>query len=295
MPDDLTPEDPGQALIARLAARVSAARKARGLPRRALSELSGVSPRYLAQLEAGQGNISVLLLARVAAALDLRVEQLLGDDQGTFDAEVMRVARLYDAAPADVQGEVRQLLAPQNPAALRAGRIGLIGLRGAGKSTLGQMAGEALGIPFIELGREIEAETEMPLNEVIALYGIEGYRRLEAEALDRVCAAHEQVILAVAGGIVAETETYQKLLQRFHTIWIRTSPPEHMQRVRAQGDHRPMQGNPAAMKQLKALLDTRTPLYEQAEAQVDTSNRTERSALNTLLDVIAQHGFLDNA
>lgn len=293
MPDDLKPGDPGQALIARLAARVSRLRKERGLPRRALSEMSGVSPRYLAQLEAGEGNISVLLLSRVAAALGTQVDQLLAADEQPLDAEGVRVATLYAQAPAQVQGQVRDLLAPQNPALLRAGRICLIGLRGAGKSTLGRMAGEALDLPFVELGREIEAETDMPMAEVMALYGLDGYRRLEAEALERVIAAHDRVILAVAGGIVAEPATYARLLEQFHSVWIKTSAPEHMQRVRAQGDVRPMQGNPAAMKQLHALLEERTPLYAQAAAQVDTSNRTERSSLNSLLSIIAQHRFLD--
>ncbi len=295
MPDDLTPADPGQALIARLAARVAQVRKERGLPRRALSEMSGVSPRYLAQLEAGEGNISVLLLSRVAAALGVQVDQLLATDDLPLEPEAVRVASLYAQAPAEVQGQVRGLLGPQNPAVLRAGRICLIGLRGAGKSTLGRLAGDALGLPFVELGKEIEAETDMPMAEVMALYGLDGYRRLEAEALERVVAAHDRVILAVAGGIVAEPATYDRLLEQFHSVWIRTSAPEHMQRVRAQGDVRPMQGNPAAMKQLHALLEHRTPLYERADAQVDTSNRTERSSLNSLLSVISEHGFLDPA
>lgn len=292
MPDTFHTNDPGAVLIARLATRVAEARKARGLSRRVLSEMSGVSPRYLAQLEAGEGNISILLLSRVAQALDLRVDQLLADD-APLDHDVLRVAALFRQAPSDVQGQVRSLLAPQNPALLRAGRISLIGLRGAGKSTLGRLAGEALGIPFVELNRDIEDETGMPLAEVMALYGQDGYRRMEAEALERISTRHDRVILAVAGGIVAEEVTYRHLLEQFHTIWIKTSPPEHMQRVRAQGDVRPMQGNPTAMKQLNALLEARTPLYQRAEVEVDTSNRTERSSLNDLLTIIAHHGFLD--
>ncbi|MGJ8626077.1 MAG: helix-turn-helix transcriptional regulator [Sulfitobacter sp.] len=284
--------DPGAQLITKLATRVAEARKARGMPRRVLSELSGVSPRYLAQLEAGEGNISILLLHRVAAALDLTVNALLADDV-PLDHDVQRVAALFRQAPVLVQQQVRSLLAVQNPSVMRAGRICLIGLRGAGKSTLGKLAGEALNIPFVELNKDIEAETDMPLAEVMALYGQDGYREMEAEALERISARHDRVILAVAGGIVAEQATYTRLLERFHTVWVKTSPPEHMQRVRAQGDVRPMQGNPAAMTQLNELLKVRSPLYNQAEAQVNTSNRAVRSSLNDLLTIIAKRRFLD--
>ncbi|MBD3664680.1 helix-turn-helix transcriptional regulator [Sulfitobacter aestuariivivens] len=292
MPDTQHPSEPGAPLILQLAARVAEARKARKLSRRVLSELSGVSPRYLAQLEAGEGNISILLLARVANALDLPVEALLAD-RGPLSADTLRVASLYEATSDATRARVRGLLAPENPALLRAGRICLIGLRGAGKSTLGKLAGEALGVPFVELGDVIEAQADMPLAEVMALYGLDGYRRMEADALAQVSAEHDRVILAVAGGIVAETDTYARLLAEFHTVWIRTSPPEHMQRVRAQGDVRPMQGQPAAMSQLNALLEERRPLYARAEAKIDTSNRSKSSSLKDLLNIIAVRGFLD--
>ncbi len=284
--------DEGAKLITRLAARVAEVRKQRGLPRRVLSERSGVSPRYLAQLEAGEGNISILLLQRVAEALDVRIETLLADIT-PMDHDVQRVATLFRQAPLAVQHQVRGMLATQNPRLMRSGRICLIGLRGAGKSTLGKMAGAALGIPFVELNDNIEEHADMPLAEVMAFYGEAGYRRMEAQALERISLRHDRVILAVAGGIVADETTYAHLLERFHSVWIRTSPPEHMQRVRAQGDHRPMQGNPAAMAHLKELLDARSPLYAQAEAQVDTANRVVGSSLNDLLAVIAKHRFLD--
>ncbi len=286
-------EDAPARLIARLAARVRAVRKDRGLPRRVLSEMSGVSPRYLAQLEAGEGNISVGLLQRVATALDVKIEALLAE-QSPPDRDLERLGRLYRQSSGDIQSQVRSLLAPQNPAVLRAQRICLVGLRGAGKSTLGRMAGEALGVPFVELNKEIEAHTDMPLAEVMALYGQDGYRALEAEAVARVVRQHDRLILAVAGGIVAEEATYNQLLERFHTVWVRTSPAEHMQRVRAQGDERPMKGNPAAMDQLKSLLSLRAPLYEKAEAEVNTSNKTVTSSLNDLMKVIATRGFLDS-
>ena len=285
---------PGQELIQRLSARVREARKARGLPRRVLSEISGVSPRYLAQLEAGEGNISVILLQRVAQALEIKVETLLAE-RAPWDKDVDRIAMLYSKAGPEVQQQVRGLLTRQTPQAARAGRVCLIGLRGAGKSTLGRLAGEALKIPFVELNKEIEAESEMPVAEVMALYGQEGYRELEAEALDRVIAKYDRMILAVAGGIVAEPATYARLLQRSHTIWVHTTASEYMQRVRAQGDVRPMEGNPAAMTQLKNLLDTRRPLYERADAQINTSNQPVKASLNDLLAIIRKRRFLDAA
>ncbi|MGC1504079.1 MAG: helix-turn-helix transcriptional regulator [Sulfitobacter sp.] len=286
------PLDAGTKMIQTLATKVATLRKQRGFSRRVLSEMSGVSPRYLAQLEAGEGNISVLLLQRVAGALDVRIEALL-TEQAPLDHDVLRVAALYHQAPEEVQQRVCSMLAPQNPRLLRAGRICLIGLRGAGKSTLGARAGQALGIPFVELNREVEEAADMPLTEVMAFYGEAGYRKLEAEALERVSSRHDRMIMAVAGGIVAEENTFAHLLERFHTVWIKTSPAEHMQRVRGQGDHRPMQGNPAAMAHLKDLLQARSPLYARAEAQVDTANRTVGSSLNTLLAAVAKHQFLE--
>lgn len=280
-------------LIDRLASRVRTARLAQGLPRRALSERSGVSPRYLAQLEAGEGNISVLLLHRVAMALNLDIEDLLAE-QPALDADVARVAQLYCGAPAAVQGRVRALLAPQNPVSLRAQRICLVGLRGAGKSTLGALAAEKLKVPFVELNDEVEALAGMPLDEITALYGQHGYRAFEARAVAHVVEQHDKLILAVAGGIVGDDAAYTQVLDRFHTIWISTSAAEHMARVRAQGDLRPMDGNAAAMDQFKAFLTERTPLYERALAQVNTSNKPVQSSVNELLTIIASNQFLDS-
>ena len=132
----------------------------------------------------------------------------------------------------------------------------------------------------------------MPLGEVMALYGQDGYRHLEAQALERVIETHERMILAVAGGIVAAPDTYARLLSRFHTVWLRARPEEHMARVRAQGDERPMAGNPQAMDQLRALLDSRAPLYARAEAELDTSGRTRAEAVDALLALLRRRGFL---
>lgn len=281
-----------RALILRVGERVRKARELKGIPRRVLSEASGVSPRYLALLEAGEGNISIGLLQRVAEALDHRIEWLVGEDD-PWTSETLRVAALYREAPAETRAKVLQLLSPVPEANARRNRIALIGLRGAGKSTLGARAGAALGIPFVELNREIEEQAGMPVNEVMAFYGQEGYRRLEAQALGRVIATHDQMILAVAGGIVSEPETYKTLLGHFHTIWVKAAPTEHMARVRDQGDTRPMAGNPEAMDQLRFILTSRETLYEQARAKLDTTGRTLEESTADLLALIAEKGFLE--
>jgi len=150
-----------------------------------------------------------------------------------------------------------------------------------------------LDLPFVELNNEIEDQSGMPVNEVIALYGQEGYRRLEARAISRVIATHDDLILAVAGGIVAEPETYNLLLAHFHTIWLRTSPEEHMARVRNQGDERPMAGNAEAMDQLRSILTSREALYGRALAQLDTSGQTVDASLAQLLALIRDRQLLD--
>jgi len=281
-----------RALIARVGERVRRARERKGIPRWVLSDISGVSPRYLALLEAGDGNISIALLHRVARALDHRIEWLVGEDD-PWTSEALRAADLFRTAPAETRARVMALLAPQPDRAQRQRRICLIGLRGAGKSTLGARAGAALGLPFLELNREIEGQAGMPVNEVLALYGQEGYRRLEAQALSRIVAIHDTLILAVAGGIVAEPETYKTLLAQFHTIWLRAAPEDHMARVRAQGDTRPMAGNPEAMEQLRHILTSREALYDQAGAKLDTAGRTVDESLADLLALIAERRFLD--
>ncbi|MFK7876111.1 MAG: helix-turn-helix transcriptional regulator [Paracoccaceae bacterium] len=278
------------ALLMRLGKRVRAARSARGMPRRVLSDVSGVSPRYLAQLESGQGNISITLLQRVVDALDLSLLDVLGEVK---DQDETRLVRLFRMADSGTQSAVIQRLEVAAEVPDRAQRICLIGLRGAGKSTLGRKAGKALGLPFIELNKDIELQGGMPVAEIMALYGADGYRQLEAEAVRRVAARHDRLILAVAGGIVSDKDTYATLLARFHTIWVRTSPSEHMARVQDQGDNRPMEGQPKAMEQLCTLLDTRKQDYARAMAQLDTSDQTPEQSAAALQSLIAAHGFLD--
>jgi XRE family aerobic/anaerobic benzoate catabolism transcriptional regulator len=153
------------------------------------------------------------------------------------------------------------------------------------------MAGKELGIPFVELNSEIESQSGMPVSELMALYGQEGYRQLEAQAINRIIATHDSLILAVAGGIVAEPETYTNVLAHFHTIWIKARPDEHMARVRAQGDERPMAGNPEAMEQLRSILTSREALYGRSLAQLDTSDQTVDQSLASLITMVRERGF----
>ncbi len=278
-------EKSANAFVALVGERVRKARERRGISRRVLSELSQVSLRYLAQLEGGSGNFSIALLWRVSEALDHRIEWLVGAED-PWSSEVVQYSELFRRATRDQRRRVMKVLDPGSPTLLREKRLCLIGLRGAGKSTLGKLLSKELSLPFIELNREIEEISGMPANEVMALYGQEGYRRLEQQALERIVATSDAAVLAVAGGIVAEPETFAYLLRHFHTIWIRARAEEHMERVRNQGDLRPMSGNPKAMEELHSILTSREELYSKAEATVDTSGRSVEESTRNLLTTI---------
>lgn len=271
--------------------RVRAARARKGISRRTLAERSGVSQRYLAQLEGGDGNISITLLRRIADALDHRIEWLVGEDDSRNPEDIL-VASLFRRAGSERRRQALRILDPAGPAGLRAHRLALIGLRGAGKSTLGKMLAAETGVPFLELNQEIARMSGMPVNEIIALYGQEGYRSLEKQAIDRIVAEHDSIILAVAGGIVSESETFVRFLRHFHTIWLKASPEEHMARARAQGDLRPMAGNPAALDELKSILTSREALYAQAEISVDTSGKRLEDSFREVRTVVAECRFL---
>ena len=240
--------------LSRLGDRVRAWRSEHGMTRKSLSQASGVSERYLAQLEAGEGNISVLLLRKVAKAMGVPVESLVRED------------------PKD---EMR----PSKP-------IALLGLRGAGKSTLGKKLSESLKLPFIELDREVEKEAGAQLGEVFAMYGQDGYRRFERRALERVLAQGGRAVIATGGSVVNDPGTYKLLLERCTCIWLKTSPEEHMARVIAQGDMRPFKGRSAALEEIKRLLDERNRLYSRADATIDTSGKTLRQSLTELRNAL---------
>jgi XRE family transcriptional regulator, aerobic/anaerobic benzoate catabolism transcriptional regulator len=278
-------------LLASVGERVRSARARMGLSRRVLAERSGVSQRYLAQLESGQGNISIGLLLRVADALDFRIEWLVAEDD-PWTSDAVMISSLLRSATRAQRERVLEILDPENPGLRRASRIAFIGLRGAGKSTLGRLAAARLGLPFKELNEDIAEASGMPAGEVMALYGPEGYRHLERQSLERIVATYDRLILAVAGGIVSQPETYNYLLRNFHTIWLKAEPEEHMARVRGQGDERPMAGNPDAMAELRNILTAREALYARAEAHINTSKTTLEKCLEAILDAIKEKRFI---
>jgi XRE family transcriptional regulator, aerobic/anaerobic benzoate catabolism transcriptional regulator len=243
----LTSEAQETVYLGRLGERVRAWRTEHGITRKSLAAASGVSERYLAQLEAGRGNISVLLLRRVARAMAVPVEYLVREDD----------------AP-------------------RAGRIALIGLRGAGKSTLGEKLAQALEVPFIELDREVEREAGANLAEVFALYGQDAFRRFERRALERVLNDNERAVIATGGGLVTDPSSYDLLLERCFCVWLKAAPQEHMSRVIAQGDMRPFKGGATALDEIRKLLADRERLYARAPLAIDTSGKSVRQTLQEL-------------
>ncbi|MEM9277300.1 MAG: helix-turn-helix transcriptional regulator [Pseudomonadota bacterium] len=269
--------------VADVGAKVRLARTHSKISRRELSELSGISERYLAQLETGTSNISVALLFKIANALNKTPDWFLANQADDNTEELLRH---YRSANIIIREKVLELLASNQSSPEKADRICLIGLRGAGKSTLGKLLSDELHFEFVELNKRIEAESGIPVSEVMALYGQEGYRQLEKQAVDKLADQDTKMVLAVGGGIVSEPETYEKILTSFHSIWLKALPQEHMQRVRDQGDYRPMAGNPNAMNELKSILTTREAEYARADIVVDTSGKTLKQSQAMLLDAV---------
>ena len=270
------------AFLNRLGERVRDARARRGLTRKDLARDSRISERYLAQLEAGHGNISVLLLRQIAAALGLALHDLLDEEEQSV--ELTLIHQLLQRLPQQRLARIRARLQSESgsPATERSRRIALIGLRGAGKSTLGAALARKLGVAFIELDREIEREAGTGLSEIFLLYGQQGYRRYERRCLGKALETNERCVIATGGSIVSEPGTYDLLLSTCFTVWLKAEPEEHMARVVAQGDTRPMAGNAQAMEDLRRILQGRGMLYAQADAVVDTAGRSVEQSLRTL-------------
>jgi len=282
---DLSGED--AQFLSDLGRRLRELRERRGLSRKRLARDSGVSERYLAQIETGNGNSSVMLLRRVAAPLGVAVGDLVaGEDNDSVQRRLIR--RFLDRLPAHRLEEVifRLMRDFGHEEAARRKRIALIGLRGAGKSTLGDMLARALAMPLVELNREIARETGLPSGEVMALYGLAAYRRIEQRVLERVLREQERAVIVAGGGIVNEEAAFNLLLANSYTVWIKAQPEEHMARVLAQGDFRPMAGNAEAMDDLKRILAAREAMYRKADAIVDTSGETPQQSLARLREAV---------
>jgi XRE family aerobic/anaerobic benzoate catabolism transcriptional regulator len=274
--------------LRRLGERVREARARRGMTRKLLARDSGVSERYLAQLETGRGNVSVLLLRQIAQALDLPVTDLVQEENGQ-SVERTLIQQFLKRLPAAKLGEVRARLVRDFGSSYgeRRNRIALIGLRGAGKSTLGVELARRLGTPFVELDEEIEAEAGTSLHEIFLLHGQQGFRRYERRALERTLENNERCVIATGGSLVSEPATYDLLLSTCFTVWLKAAPEEHMARVAAQGDYRPMAGNREAMDDLRRILDGRAKLYAQADVTIDTAGKTADASLDELARAVA--------
>jgi XRE family aerobic/anaerobic benzoate catabolism transcriptional regulator len=270
-------------------------RAKRGMTRRQLAQASKTSERYLAQIEGGAGNPSASVIRAIAQALDLPAAALL-PETGVRAAARGAILDLLAEVPDGELPELAKLIEAR--AALtgnvdRARRIALIGLRGGGKSTLGRMLAEHLGWPFIELDRVVEQQYGASIPDLIEMAGTATFRRHERSALERVLAEHKAAVITTAGGIVADPETYALLLRRSHTVWIKARPDDHMSRVMAQGDFRPMAanreaGSKGAMTDLMAILEARRADYARAEDEVDTSGDTVEQSFAKLLRIVTQ-------
>jgi len=275
------------AFLADVGAAIREARAQRGMSRKALALSAGVSERYLGQVESYGGNPSIVFLRRLASALGMQLLTLL--ESGGARPEQKLIRRFLDGLPAERLAEVLSRLTEEfgQTDSVRRRRITLIGLRGAGKSTLGKALARELRRPFVELDQEIERDAGMSLSEVFHLYGQAGYRKIERRCLDRIINSQEDIVLTVGGGIVSEPETYELLLLNCFTVWVKAAPEEHMSRVVEQGDMRPMSGHSEAMQDLRDILASRESLYGKADVRLDTSGKTVEQSFATLKRLVA--------
>jgi XRE family transcriptional regulator, aerobic/anaerobic benzoate catabolism transcriptional regulator len=285
MSDD---SDPEAGFLEQLGQRVRTMRALRGMSRKVLAKVSGISERYIAQLESGKGNVSIVLLRRVSNAMGAHLEDLIPSTDPAPDWQVIRDL-LRKASPSQI-AQAKDILAGSSASTHRRSSfagIALIGLRGAGKSTLGKILAKTIDWNFVELNKEIERQNGLSVAEIIALYGQEGFRRMEQTALTQLLARNEPMVLATGGGIVSEPLTFDLILSSFYTIWLKAEPEEHMARVRGQGDLRPMADDRSAMAELRNILLSREPLYARASAVVDTAGLSVDAAAARLVDAVA--------
>ena len=279
------------ATLAELGARVRGWRARRGMTRKALANDSGLSERFLADVESGKGNVSINSLGAAACALNISLLELLHDAPRPALARVQGLLGRLDDTQLDQAYALLGSTFGLSDAAGREQRIALIGLRGAGKSTLGAQLATERGVAFIELDREIEREAGTSMNEILLLHGQAGYRRYERRALFRIAEDHtDGVVMTTGGSIVSERETFDLLQSRFYCVWLKASPEEHMARVVAQGDMRPFDttrgATNEAMEDIRRILASRQALYARADAVVDTSARTLKQSLKDMERVV---------
>ena len=241
-------------ILAALAERVRALRESRAWTRAGLAERSGLSVRFLARSESGNGNVSLLRLASLAAALESSPEELLRSER------------------------------PRN------GVVALVGMRGAGKSTVGPLLARQLGMPFVEMDAVIREASGVPVDQIFELHGERYYRRLERETLGRILGRDERAVVATAGGVVNEPSSWEMLRGRATVVWLRARPEDHWRRVVAQGDRRPMARRPDAMAELRAMLAARERTYAQSHVVVDTSGRTPRQVAAAIAAALGAKG-----
>jgi XRE family aerobic/anaerobic benzoate catabolism transcriptional regulator len=279
--------DPETGFLEQLGQRVRTMRALRGMSRKVLAKVSGISERYIAQLESGKGNVSIVLLRRVSNAMGAHLEDIIPATEPAPDWPVIR--DLLRKATLSQIAQAKDALSGNSASSQRRMSCGiaLIGLRGAGKSTLGKLLAKKIGWRFVELNKEIEAQNGLSVAEIIALYGQEGFHRMEQAALAQLLARKELMVLATGGGIVSEPVTFDLILSSFYTVWLKAEPEEHMARVRRQGDLRPMADDRSAMTELRTILLSREPLYARASAVVDTAGLSVDDAAARLIDAVA--------
>ena len=272
-------------LLVALGERVRNLRARRGLTRKTVALTAGVSERHLANLEYGIGNASILVLQQVANALQCSLAELVGDVTTSSPEWLLIREMLERRGEADlrrVRVALGELLDSASSDPARQRRIALVGLRGAGKSTLGQMLADDLEVPFVELSREIEKFAGCSVREIHDLYGTNAYRRYERRALEEAVQIYGEVVIATPGGIVSDPATFNQLLTHCTTVWLQAAPEEHMGRVAAQGDTRPMAASKEAMDDLRRILTGRAAFYSKADITVDTSGHGLAESFQTL-------------
>jgi XRE family transcriptional regulator, aerobic/anaerobic benzoate catabolism transcriptional regulator len=279
-----------------LGLRVRSLRNQSGTTRKTLALKTGLSERHLANLESGDGNVSVLVLLQVAEGLQSSLAELVGDFS-TLTPEWLMIRSLLENCDKGILQQahkaIEKVVSNQPVTEKKGCQIALVGLRGAGKSTLGRLLSVELGFPFIELSREVEQIAGCSIAEIQDLYGIDAYRRYERVALEQAIQNHPEAIIGIPGGLVSDSTNFKLLLSQCRTVWLKANPEDHMQRVIEQGDLRPMAGNAEAMKDLENILKSRNTFYSKAQLQLDTSQQSLQATFDKLLNLIQNKLFLN--